>query len=430
MTFRIDKVGVIGAGTMGGGIAAHLANIGIPVVLLDMVPPDLSEAEKLDQGARNRIINALYDRMAKSRPASLARADRGALITTGNLEDDFDKLAECDWIIEVIVEQLEPKQKLMARIEEVRKPGAIVSSNTSGIPIHHIAEGRSADFRASFLGTHFFNPPRYLKLLEVIPTDATAPEVIDFMKRFGSETLGKGIVICKDTPNFIGNRFFAVTSSYGLEYALENGYSIAEIDAIMGPTIGRPKTATFRLLDLVGLDVMAHVNDNLYDAVPNDPYREILRPKRTTELIQNMLGNRWLGNKSGQGFYKGIMVDGTREFWTLNPASLEYEPAPKVRFESIGEVRKIEALGPRLHKLLTFDDRAAEYVRRLLYFGFAYAAHVAPEIAYRLSDIDDAMRWGFSHQAGPFEMWDMLGVAETATKMASMGLTVAPGSRT
>ncbi|HEY1410207.1 MAG TPA: 3-hydroxyacyl-CoA dehydrogenase NAD-binding domain-containing protein, partial [Promineifilum sp.] len=316
--------------------------------------------------------------------------------------------------------------KLMARIEEVRKPGAIVSSNTSGIPIHHIAEGRSVDFRASFLGTHFFNPPRYLKLLEVIPTDATAPEVIDFMKRFGSETLGKGVVICKDTPNFIGNRFFAVTSSYGLEFALENGYSIAEIDAITGPTIGRPKTATFRLLDLVGLDVMAHVNDNLYDAVPNDPYREILRPKRTTELIQNMLGNRWLGNKSGQGFYKGIMVDGTREFWTLNPASLEYEPAPKVRFESIGEVRKIEALGPRLQKLLTFDDRAAEYVRRLLYFGFAYAAHVAPEIAYRLSDIDDAMRWGFSHQAGPFEMWDMLGVAETATKMESMGLTVAP----
>ena len=280
-----DRVGIVGAGTMGGGIAAHLANIGIPVVLLDIVPPNLSAAEQQDPAARNRIVNSLYDRMAKARPANLARADRGDLITVGNLDDDFDKLADCDWIIEVIIEQLEPKQALMARIEAIRKPRAIVSSNTSGIPIGQIAAGRSAEFRAHFLGTHFFNPPRYLKLLEIIPTADTAPEVTEFMKTFGSETLGKGVVVCKDTPNFIGNRFFAVASSYGLESALAEGYTIPEVDAITGPTIGRPKTATFRLLDLVGLDVMAHVNRNLYDAVPHDAYREALQPERTSACL-------------------------------------------------------------------------------------------------------------------------------------------------
>ncbi len=426
MTYRIDKVGIVGAGTMGGGIAAHLANIGIPVVLLDIVPPNLSEAEKENPAARNKIVNSLYERMTKARPANLARADRSDLITLGNLEDDFDKLADCDLIVEVIIEQLEPKQALMARLEAIRKPHAIISSNTSGIPIGQIAAGRSADFRAHFLGTHFFNPPRYLKLLEIIPTADTAPEVIEFMKRFGAETLGKGVVVCKDTPNFIGNRFFAVASSYGLEYALQNGYTIPEVDAITGPTIGRPKTATYRLLDLVGLDVMAHVNNNLYDAVPHDAYRETLRPERTAALMSAMLDKKWLGNKVGQGFYKEQRVNGAREFWTLNPDTMEYEASPKIRFESIGAVRSVEDLGERLNKLLSFDDRAADYARHLLYYGFAYAAYVTPEIAYRLSDVDDAMRWGFSHEAGPFEMWDMLGVANTAAEMEAMGLTVAP----
>lgn len=426
MNYRIDKVGIVGAGTMGGGIAAHLANIGIPVVLLDIVPPDLSEADRQKPAARNRIVNTLYDRMVKARPANLARADRGDLITLGNLEDDFDKLADCDWIVEVIVEQLEPKQALMARLEAIRKPNAIVSSNTSGIPIGQIAAGRSAEFRAHFLGTHFFNPPRYLKLLEIIPTDDTAPEVTEFMKRFGSEVLGKGVVVCKDTPNFIGNRFFAVASSYGLEHALEQGYSIAEVDAITGPVIGRPKTATFRLLDLVGLDVMAHVNKNLYAAVPQDAYREVLRPERTGALMETMIGNKWLGNKSGQGFYKQERVNGGKEFWALNPGSMAYEPAPKIRFESVGAVRNVENLGERLRKLLQFDDRAANYARDLLYYGFAYAAYVTPDIAYRLSDVDNAMRWGFGHEAGPFEMWDMLGVRETAEKMEAAGFEVAP----
>lgn len=425
MTYRIDKVAIIGAGTMGGGIAAHLANIGIPVVLLDIVPPDLSEEEKDDPEARNRIVQSLFDRMAKARPANLARKDRADLITLGNVEDDFDKLADVDWIIEVIIEQLQPKKDLMARIEAVRKPGCIVSSNTSGIPIHQIAADCSDEFKAHFLGTHFFNPPRYLKLLEIIPTNETAPEVVEFFKTFGSEVLGKGVVVCKDTPNFIGNRFFSVAASQAIEYAFANGYTISEVDAITGPLIGRPKSATFRLMDLVGLDVMGHVNSNLYEAIPHDSFQEVLRPEKTTAVMNQMIANKWLGNKTDQGFYKKTFVDGERQFWTINPDTLEYEPPEKARFESVGAVRKIEDLGERLRKLLEFDDRAATYVRDTMYFMFAYAAYVTPEIAYKLTDVDDAMRWGFAHEAGPFQIWDMLGVAETAEKMEAADLPVA-----
>ncbi|HEX6383201.1 MAG TPA: 3-hydroxyacyl-CoA dehydrogenase family protein, partial [Anaerolineae bacterium] len=425
MTFRNNKVAVLGAGTMGGGIAAHLANIGIDVVLLDMVPPNLSEAEKNDPKARNRIVNAGYERMAKARPANLARDDRAKFITLGNFEDNLDKIADCDWIVEAIVEQLEPKQQLMARVEEMRKPNSIVSSNTSGIPIHEIAEGRSADFKAHFLGTHFFNPPRYLELLEVIPTEDTKPEVVDFMVKFGRDVLGKGVVVTKDTPNFIANRFIAIAGSYAVEYALEHGYSIEEIDAITGELLGRPKTATFRLTDLVGLDVMVHVNRNLYPAIPDDDYRGSLVGDRSTELYDRMLENQWLGNKTGQGFYKRVDVDGERQFWVLNPETMEYEPPTKVRFESVGAVRKIEDLGQRLRALLQHDDRAAQYVRDTLYYTLAYAAYITPEIAYSIVDVDHANRWGFAHQAGPFEIWDMLDVRATAEEMEAAGLEVA-----
>ena len=424
MTYRIEKVAVIGAGTMGGGIAAHLANTGIPVVLLDIPTPGLSQDEQANPKARNRLVKSLYDRMVKARPANLARKDRADLITIGNTEDDFDLVADADWVVEVIIERLDLKQALMARLEATCKPGTIVTSNTSGIPIHQISEGRSEEFRKHFLGTHFFNPPRYLKLLEIIPTPDTEPVVTNYMVRFGRDVLGKGVVICKDTPNFIGNRFFSVAASYGMEYALEKGYTVPEIDAITGPTIGRPKSATFRLMDLVGLDVMQHVNSNLYEAVVDDAYREMLRPAKLAGILQAMVENKWLGNKSGQGFYKKTFVSGNREFWVLNMETLDYEPAPKIRFESIGAVRKTENLGVRLQKLLTFNDRAAAYVRDTLYFGFAYAAYITPEIAYRLSDVDDAMRWGFGHEAGPFEMWDMLGVAETIEKMEVAGLEV------
>jgi 3-hydroxyacyl-CoA dehydrogenase len=425
MAYHIRKVGVIGAGTMGGGIAAHLANIGIPVVLLDMVPPDLNEAEKSNPKARNRIVQSLFDRMAKAKPANLARADRADLITLGNLEDDFDQLADCDWIVEVIIEQLAPKQALMERIEAVRKPGSIISSNTSGIPISQIADGRSPDFRAHFLGTHFFNPPRYLKLLEIIPTADTSPEALDYMVRFGSEVLGKGVVVCKDTPNFIANRFIAIVGSFVSEYALEHGYTVAEVDAITGPLVGHPKTASFRLTDLVGLDVMMHVNGNLYPAIPHDNYREILKAAKTNALNAQMAERKWLGNKTGQGFYKQVTVGGQREFHTLNPETLEYFNPPSVRFESVGAVRKIEDLGERLRKLLQFEDRAVEFIRATTYYALAYAAYVSPEIAHNIVDVDNANKWGFAHEAGPFEMWDMLGVRETAAKMQTAGYEVA-----
>lgn len=425
MTYSIRKVAVIGAGTMGGGIAAHLANVGIDVLLLDIVPPDLEADEKTDPEARNRIVRAGYERMARAKPANLASERRAHYIEIGNTEDDFQKIAECDWIVEVIIEQLGPKQALMARIEDVRKPDAIVSSNTSGIPIHKIAEGRSEAFREHFLGTHFFNPPRYLKLLEIIPTADTDQGVLDFMVEFGRDVLGKGVVVAKDTPNFIANRFFAVAGAYGLEYALEHGYTIEEVDNLTGPLIGRPKTATFRLLDLVGLDVMAHVNANLYDAIEHDPYREIMAGKHAPALISRMIERGWLGNKSDRGFYRKTMVDGERQFWTLDPETMEYTPPQKVRFDSVGGVRKIEDLGERLEALLDYDDRAAQYVRCQLYFGLAYAGYVTPEIAYTIKDVDDALRWGFGHEAGPFEVWDMLGVRETVRAMEENGFDVA-----
>ncbi len=421
MTFRIDKVGIIGAGTMGGGIAAHLANIGIEVVLLDIVPPNLSDAEKDDPQARNRFVQGGFDRMVKARPANLGRPDRAHLISLGNTSDNLDMLADCDWVVEVIIEQLAPKQALVAELEKVVKPTAIISSNTSGIPIHQIVANASDDFKGRFLGTHFFNPPRYLKLLEVIPTDDTRQDVIDFMVEFGTKTLGKGVVVCKDTPNFIANRFIAVAGNYSVKTALELGLTVEEVDSITGPLIGRPKTGTFRLTDLVGLDIMVHVNSNLYPAIPHDKYRDLLVDEDLVALNDKMQANKWLGNKTGQGFYKQAFVDGKREFQHLDLETFEYTSPANPRFESVGKVRKVEDLGERISKLLQSDDKAANYVRQNLYFNMVYAAYVGQEVAHQISDVDDAVRWGFAHDAGPFQIWDMLGVAETVEKMEAAG---------
>ena len=425
MAYRIDKVAVIGAGTMGGGIAAHLANIGFPVLLLDIVTPGLKTEEANQRTARNRLVQSLYDRMAKAKPANLARADRANLITLGNTEDDLAKVADCDWIIEVVIERLDLKQALMEKLEALRKPGAIVTSNTSGIPIHQIAEGRSAEFKAHFLGTHFFNPPRYLQLLEVIPTPDTDPAVLAFMVEFGRNVLGKGVVVCKDTPNFVGNRFMSITSAYISEYALEKGYTVSEVDALTGQIIGRPKTGTFRLADLVGIDVMAHVSQNLHPLIPNDKYRDYLLSPKSAGVVEKLLANKWLGNKSGQGYYKQATVDGERVFLALNPDTFDYENQPSPRFASVGAVRKIEDIGPRLKKMFEFDDRAATFVRDLIYFNLAYAAYVTPEIAYAITDVDAAQKWGFAHEFGPFEIWDKLGVPETVEKMEALGFEVA-----
>jgi len=433
MTYRIDRAAVIGAGTMGAAIAAHLANVGIPVYLLDIVPDRLTPDEEKRQlslahpAVRNRIVKAGFERMKQAKPANFVSEAAAERVTLGNLEDNFDWVGQVDLIIEAIIEHLPTKQALMARIETTRKPGSIVTSNTSGLPISAIAEGRSADFKAHFLGTHFFNPPRYLRLLEVIPTADTSPEVRDFMVRFGERTLGKGVVVCKDTPNFIGNRLMSISAAYALNYVLENGYTVEEIDAITGPLVGRPKTATFRLMDLVGIDVSAFVARNLYDLIPHDPYREILRAPKLTQLRQTMMERGWLGNKSGQGFYKEMRgADGQREFWTLDLNTLEYNPPQKVRFDSVGQARNIEDLGERLRILVNAQDRAGQYLWATLSHFLGYSAEVLPEIADDLVALDNAIKWGFAHAAGPFEIWDMLGVRTTAGRMEREDKPVAP----
>ncbi len=436
MTQQIKQVAVIGAGTMGAGIAAQVANAGFPVLLLDIIPTELNAKEEaqgltLDSPAvRNRIVQGGLDRAKKARPASFMSQEAERLLTIGNIEDDFEKLAQADWIVEVIIEKLDPKQAMMARIEAVRKPGSIITSNTSGLPIASLAEGRSTDFKKHFLGSHFFNPPRYLKLLEIIPIPDTDPAVMETIAAFGEDTLGKGIVYCKDTPNFIGNRLFSIGNSFAVNYALENGYSVTEVDTLTGPLLGRPKTATFRLLDLVGIDVAAFVGQNLHDLIPHDPYRDILRAPKLEKALGGIMEKKWLGNKSGQGFYKkGKDAEGKRVFMTLDPETFEYEISAKASFESVGAVRKTEDLGQRVKALLADkwqDDRAAQYVWALLSHELAYAATVAPEIAHNLKSVDDAIRWGFAYEAGPFQLWDMLGVAEIVAKMEAAGQTVAP----
>ncbi len=434
----ISRVVVLGAGTMGAGIAAHCANVGLQVSLLDIAPDTLTPDEEkrtltLESPAvRNRIVKLGYDRMAKSRPASLANADAGKRIRVGNFADNFGWVGEADWIVEVIIERLGPKQALMARIEETRKPGSVVSSNTSGIPLHEIAEGRGDDFKAHFLGTHFFNPPRYLKLLEVIPLPETAPAVVQQMKVFGERVLGKGVVLCKDTPNFIANRFGSFDGMFGARWALDNGYTIEETDALTGPLLGRPNTASFRLADLAGIDIMAGVADNLYAAAPDDESREEFK---TPPLVQRLVAEGRLGNKSGQGFYKQVSGPKGREFHVLDTTSpdLAYRPAQKVEEPIIADAQRIGDLGERLRFIVAQadeGDRGAKLVEMLTVPAIAYAARRVPEMSDDIVSIDDAIRWGFARQLGPFETWDALGVRPTVARMERLGATVPDWVRT
>jgi 3-hydroxyacyl-CoA dehydrogenase len=428
MKYQIHRAVVIGAGTMGAAIAAHLANAGTPVTLLDVVPNKLT-AEEEKKGlnlaspeVRNRIVRDGLNRAIQSRPASFFSSTLTRLVQTGNLEDDFPVVAQADWVIEVIVENLEIKRKLMARIDAVRKPEAIISTNTSGIPVASIAEGLSESFRQHFLGTHFFNPPRYLKLVEIIPTPETLPDVAQAVSQFIEYRLGKGIVLAKDTPNFIGNRIAFGEAAFALDYILNQGYTVEEVDAITGPVIGRPKTATFRLIDLVGVDIWDHVGRNLAPMIPNDELAlKYLKAERPNQLIQTLVGRGWLGGKVKQGFYKEVrQPDGSKEFWVLNLASLEYQPPSKVRFDSIGKTRE-KLLAERLKILLAAEDRAGQLVRALMYQSLAYASARIPEIADTPRSIDDAMRWGFGLEAGPFERWDMIGVSESIPAMKAAG---------
>jgi 3-hydroxyacyl-CoA dehydrogenase len=425
MKYQIKNVVVIGAGTMGAGIAAHLANTGVPVTLLDIVPRKLTTEEEKkglslsDRKVRNRIVQEGFERVLKSRPASFFTPEFAALVSLGNLEDDFEAIKDADWVVEAIVENLEIKQGLMAKIDQVRGKNTIISTNTSGIPVTSIAEGLSKSFRQHFLGTHFFNPPRYMKLVELIATNDTDQAVVDFMSHFLEYRLGKGVVIAKDTPNFIANRLGFASGAFALDYILEHGYTVEEVDAITGPVIGRPKTATFRLIDLVGIDVWEHVAKNLAPAIPDDEKaQQYLNSEPPNNLIHTMVEKGWLGNKSKQGFYKQVMKEGgKKEFWVLNLGTMEHEPPTKPKFDSIGEAKDEDDYALRLKVMLEADDRAGELVRAITYQGLAYASERIPEIADTPKPIDDALCWGFNHEAGPFETWDKLGVKTTVEQM-------------
>lgn len=423
MPYAVNRVAVIGSGTMGASIAALMSNVGLPCLLLDIVPTELTPNETArrlsleDKEVRNRIVAQGLERCARARPANFYVDDFVKRIGIGNLEDDFEKIGDADLIIEAVVERLDVKRELMARVDRVRKPQSIVTTNTSGIPIHQIAEGMSEGFQQHFLGTHFFNPPRYLKLLELIPHTKNTPELLEFMRRFCTRVLGKGVVLCKDTPNFIANRLLSITGSEAMNYALDHGYTVEEVDEMTGPAIGRPKTATFRLNDLVGIDVLAHVSSNLYEATPDDPWRESLNHPKVTQLIDVMVKRGRLGNKTDQGFYKKVMVEGERQFWTLNLETLEYEPPAKPRFESIDAGRGIGDLAERLAMLAYAEDRAGEYLWFLLSRLVVYAASCLSEISDDILSIDAACRWGFGWELGPFQIWDAIGLKRSVDRL-------------
>lgn len=424
MGYDIKKAAVIGSGTMGGGIAALLAGIGVDVTLLDIPAKDTQAGDP--PAKRNAIVLNNLKTLQKMRPAQLFSESDMANIKTGNIDDDLAKIGDADWIIEVIVERLDIKQNLMSKLAEVIAPHTIVTTNTSGLPIHKIAEHLGDDFTRRFLGTHFFNPPRYLKLLEIIPHPNTDPELVAFMMHYGASMLGKGTVLCKDTPNFIGNRFMSMSGMQAMNAAIDKGFTVEEVDALTGPLIGRPKTATFNLNDLVGFDIAVGVARNLYDAITDDPDREVLAHEGTKRVSDALLERKWLGRKSGQGFYlmkKG--AGGAKEFWALNLETLDYEAPKAVSFESVTKHQKVRPTGERIRLLLGENDRASDYLFHLHAFYLAYASKKVGEITESLLNIDNAQKWGFAHEMGPFEIWDAIGVAEYVTKFESAGYAVA-----
>lgn len=426
MARTIRKVAVLGSGVMGSGIAAHLANVGISTILLDIVPRELTDSEKKkgltleDSSVRNRLASEAIAKLKKQKPAPLAKKENVELIEAGNMEDHMNRLQEVDWIVEVVVENLEIKKKVYAQVDKYRKQGAIVSSNTSGISIEAMAEGRSDDFRKHFLGTHFFNPPRYLKLLEVIRTKDTTDEVFNFMRTFGEDVLGKGVVEAKDTPNFIANRI----GTYGLlvtvREMLKGGYSVGEVDSVTGPALGRPKSATFRTLDVVGLDTFLHVAKNVYDQVEGEE-KEIFDPPA---FMKEMAEKGWLGSKSGQGFYHKKKTDKGSEILELNFETMEYEERKKLKAPSVQRSKQAKTKADKLKALVYADDRAGQLVWNILKPALLYSAEKSAEIADSILSIDQAMKWGFGWELGPFETWDAIGVEKSVQRMEDEGETV------
>lgn len=407
---RIKKAAVLGSGVMGSGIACHFANIGLEVLMLDIVPRDLPEEQKNNRNARNRIADEALAKALKSKPAPLYDKDFYSRITTGNFEDDMAKIKDCDWVIEVVVERLDIKKQVFEQVEKYRKPGTLITSNTSGIPIHLMTEGRSEDFKKHFCGTHFFNPPRYLRLLEIIPTPDTDPEVVEFFMEYGDKFLGKQTVLAKDTPAFIANRIgvYAMSKIYQLTEALD--LSIGTVDKLTGPAIGRPKTGTFRLGDLVGHDTAVNVMNGIAERAPHDEQAPVYEPPAYMKFL---LDNKFLGNKTGQGFYKQSKgEDGQKVFHELNLKTMEYAIPGKTNLPSLQTAKQIDDLNRRVKAVFKAEDKGGELIRKSLVGLFAYCSNRIPEIADHLYSIDDAMKAGYAWELGPFEYWDIVGIEE------------------
>ena len=421
MKRKIKKVAILGSGVMGSRIACHFAGIGVQVLLLDIVLKEASESK--DKKLRNKIVNDSLQAAIKSNPSPVFYKDVVKKITTGNFEDDMKDVASCDWIIEVVVERLDIKKSVYERVEQFRKPGTLITTNTSGIPIHMLSEGRSEDFKKNFCGTHFFNPPRYLRLLEIIPTPDTDASVVDFLMNYGDLFLGKTTVLCKDTPAFIANRIgvYGIMSLFKLVDKLD--LTIDEVDALTGPIIGRPKSATFRTADVVGIDTLVKVAKGVYENCPNDEARDtFLIP----EWLDKMVANNWLGEKTGQGFFKKMPPSskGEKEIFTLDLKTFEYRPRAKSKFASVDAAKSVDDLKQRLKMLVGAQDKAGEFYRHFHYGLFSYVSHRMPEISDEIYRIDDAMMAGFGWEIGAFETWDVLGVDKTVKAMKEAGYKV------
>ena len=422
---RIKKVAVIGSGIMGSGIACHFANIGVEVLLLDIVPRELTETEKSkgltldDKSVRNRLVNDSLNTALKSKPSPIYHQKFADRIKTGNLEDDISKVKDADWIIEVVVERLDIKKKVFENLDKHRTPGTLITSNTSGIPIKFMSEGRSEDFQKHFCGTHFFNPARYLKLFEIIPGPKTSKDVLAFLNGYGEQFLGKTSVVAKDTPAFIGNRIgiFGIQSLF--HQVKELGLTIEEVDKLTGPVIGRPKSATFRTVDVVGLDTLVHVANGIYDNCPDDEAHELFK---LPDFINTMMENKWLGSKTGQGFYKKVKGDnGKSEILSLDLDTLEYRSKKRANFTTLELTKTMDKVVDRFKVLASGKDKAGEFYRKNFAAMFQYVSNRIPEITDELYKIDDAMKAGFGWEHGPFQIWDAIGVEKGIEIMKAEG---------
>jgi len=413
MTRTLRRVAILGAGTMGVRVAAHFANAGVPSLLLSRVNPK--------EKNRNATGLKAIQTAVKQKPASFFADDLLKLVKPGNYDDNFNEIADCDWVIETVAEDLQIKRDIWRRVESVAKPDTILSTCTSGVPLAKIVEGFSEQFRKNFLGTHVFNPPRYLHLMEVIPGPDTDPEVVAFVEDYSARRLGKGVVVCKDTPAFVANRMGAFFGATVTKITLEDDYTIEEADLLTGPLIGLPNTGTFRLLDVVGVDIWTNVSRNLYHAVPGDPWRDRYL---TPEFETKMLEHNWIGEKTGQGMYKKVVVGEEKEIWALDWKTLEYHLAQKPSFLSVEVAKSIEDFPERMRALVNADDRAGKFLWKLFSDYFLYAAEMIPEIADRIVEIDRGMRWGYAHKFGPFEMWDALGFQDVVARMKKEGRAI------